>query len=394
MFCRRLLLAVFAALVTVVAAAVPALAQGHDHKIDRRVRETLNQGAATQSVIIAVEPGYRPALRDALQRHGDRIRAEHPLVDAVSVEIHSADIVDLSNQPWIKAIASDAPVRPTTLGVDPTKTFTQINQVDMQTSTILQTAASTLRDTLGLLHVATSGTPTGASGVAVAIVDSGIAPSDDFGGRITGFYDFTQGGVATAPYDDYGHGTHIAGLIGSSGKLSNYEYQGIAPDVRLIGFKVLDGVGKGKTSDVINAIEYIVANRDKLNVQIINLSLGHPIYAPAQQDPLVQAVEKASAAGLIVVASAGNFGENPKSGVGYTGVTSPGNVPSAITVGAAMTSNTATRDDDVVAPYSSRGPTWFDAFVKPDVVAPAHGLTSDTTVNSFLYKQLQTSRVA
>ena len=99
------------------------------------------------------------------------------------------------------------------------------------------------------------------------------------------------------PHTTYGHGTHIAGLIGSSGKLTNYEFQGIAPDVHLLGFKVLDKTGAGRTSDVIHAIEFIIANKAKLNVQIINLSLGHPVFAPAASDPLVQAVEQASAAG-------------------------------------------------------------------------------------------------
>src|SRR6185295_10851727 len=98
---------------------------------------------------------------------------------------------------------------------------------------------SVLRATLGLGPVASA--LVGGSGIGVAIVDSGISPSDDFAGRITAFYDFTKGNVrAAAAYDDYGHGTHIAGLVGSSGKLSNYEYQGVAPDVRLVGLKVLD----------------------------------------------------------------------------------------------------------------------------------------------------------
>ena len=138
----------------------------------------------------------------------------------------------------------------------------------------------------------------------------------------------------------------------------------------------------------------VVANKAHLNVQIVNLSLGHPILAPAKDDPLVQAVEKASAAGLIVVTSAGNYGQRRETGeAGYTGITSPGNAPSAITVGSANTRNTVTRDDDQVAAYSSRGPAWFDAYAKPNVVAPGHRLAADTTVSSYLFKVLASGRV-
>src|SRR5262249_29617735 len=120
---------------------------------------------------------------------------------------------------------------------------------------------------------------------------------------------------------------------------------------------------------------------------------GHPILSPAASDPLVQAVEQATAAGLIVITSAGNYGINPSTGQsGYAGVTSPCNAPSAICVGATMTQNTVTRTDDVVAPYSSRGPTWFDAFAKPDIVAPGHKLAYDTSTTSTLFTQLTNSQ--
>jgi len=137
------------------------------------------------------------------------------------------------------------------------------------------------------------------------------------------------------------------------------------------------------------ALEFTIANRYRLNARIDNVSLGHEIFAPAQDDPLVQAVEKATDAGLIVVVSAGNNGLQKKnSEAGYTDITSPGNAPSAITVGAAMTADTVLRDDDGVAPYSSKGPTWFDAFAKPDVVAPGHRLASNASLTSYLYKNL------
>src|SRR5205085_6214540 len=120
-----------------------------------------------------------------------------------------------------------------------------------------------------------------------------------FQGRLKAFYDFTDGKtLATPPADDYGHGTHVAGTIAGSGALSYQRaYRGVAPNVSLVVLKVLDATGAGYTSDVVRAIDFAVANRQKYGIDVINLSLGHPIYEPASTDPLVQAVERASAAG-------------------------------------------------------------------------------------------------
>ena len=110
------------------------------------------------------------------------------------------------------------------------------------------------------------------------------------------------------------------------------------------------------TSDVIAAIQFATINRKALGIDIINLSLGHPILESAATDPMVQAVEAAVRAGIIVVVAAGNYGTATSGSVGYAGITSPGNAPSAITVGAAKTFGTAIRTDDRVTDYSSRGP--------------------------------------
>jgi serine protease AprX len=223
--------------------------------------------------------------------------------------------------------------------------------------------------------------------VGVAVIDSGIKDSGDLRG--IDFFDFTnrvQPGKPGGQYDDYGHGTHVSGLIGSVGDWSSGQYSGMAPDCHFIVLKVLDKNGAGYTSDLIDAINFAVANRQQRHIDVINLSLGHPIYEPAASDPLVQAVERAVAKGIVVVVAAGNFGGDPRTHeVGYGGITSPGNAPSAITVGAVDTKQTVTRDDDTVAWYSSRGPTWYDGFQKPDIVAPGSQLVSDISPKSTLY---------
>jgi serine protease AprX len=243
-------------------------------------------------------------------------------------------------------------------------------------------APAVLRETLGV-----DSTWTG-RGVGVAIIDSGLEMSSEFENRLTAFYDFTKGGIRTSAYDDYGHGTHIASTIGGSGAQStDRAYHGLAPRVNLVVLKVLDKNGAGFTSDVIRAVDFAVANRRALKIDVINLSLGHPIFEPAASDPLVQAVERAVRAGLIVVTAAGNYGKNPETGLpGYAGISSPGNAPSAITVGALRTQDTASRRDDTIPDYSSRGPTWYDGFVKPDIVAPGHNIVAAAAKNGTFYK--------
>ena len=231
-------------------------------------------------------------------------------------------------------------------------------------------------------------TRTGA-GVTVAVIDSGLLQDGGGTTRIKTTRDFTTGSAnppAVSASDGYGHGTHVAGLIGGD----KVEVKGVAPGVSYVSLKVLNSLGVGATSHVINAIQWAVANKTAYGIDIINLSLGHPIFEPAATDPLVQAVEAAVRAGIVVVASAGNMGVNPLTGqVGYAGISSPGNAPSAITVGAAKTFDTTTRTDDLVADYSSRGPTWYDGYAKPDVVAPGHRLLGPAATTQTLYTLLR-----
>jgi serine protease AprX len=184
--------------------------------------------------------------------------------------------------------------------------------------------------------------------------------------------------------DDFGHGTHVAGIIAGNAKSSNFPQskhilRGMAPNANLLDLRVLDANGMSSDSVVIAAIQQAVQLKSFYNVRVINLSLGRPIIETCSLDPLCEAVEAAWNSGIVVVVAAGNLGRN-----GYATVLCPGDSPHAITVGAMKTEETYPRTDDLIASYSSKGPTYIDLTVKPDVVAPGNLVVSLLAPNSTL----------
>ena len=93
-------------------------------------------------------------------------------------------------------------------------------------------------------------------------------------------------------------------------------------------------------------------------------------------DPLCQAAKRAADAGILVVAAAGNLGKTEDGRPVVGSIFSPANDPSALTVGALNTRGTVQRSDDVMATYSSRGPTAFDGVLKPELVAPGNRIVA------------------
>ena len=207
-------------------------------------------------------------------------------------------------------------------------------------------------------------------GVGIALIDSGVFNHKALQGRIIASFDFTDG--KGKGLDELGHGTHVAGIIGGS----DGSFRGVAPGASIVSLKVLSADGSGKTSDVINAIDFAIANRGRFGLRVINLSLGRPVFESYLDDPLDQAVERAYRAGLVVVTSAGNYGKTQDGAAVLGGITAPGNSPYSLTVGSLDSQGTANRSDDVVSDYSSRGPTLFDRLVKPDIAAPGRKIVS------------------
>ncbi len=223
-------------------------------------------------------------------------------------------------------------------------------------------------------------------GVGVAVVDSGIAPHSALGNRVVASVNFVSSESQTG--DAFGHGTHVAGIIAgdasAAGGVTPEYAGGIAPRAKLVSVRVLGADGSGLTSDVIAGIDWVVANRVRYNIRVMNLSLGHPVTEGCATDPLCVAVNEAVQAGIVVVVAAGNNGKTSLGRLVLGGITSPANSPYAITVGALNTWGTVDRSDDTVAMSSSRGPTAYDFTVKPDLVAPGTKILSLQADNAML----------
>jgi serine protease AprX len=308
--------------------------------------------------------GLVDCLVNDIVKLGGTILAPLPLVNGVVALLDGPGILNLSNNSNVVYISSDRRLTPT-----------------------LSNAAPAIN-----AYAAWQSGYTGA-GIGVALIDSGVSSHPDLNGGFLGMSRvvWNQSFVAgnSSANDQYGHGTHIAGLIagnGSSSKGSKYSktFEGIAPQANIVNLRVLDQNGVGTDSAVIAAIAQAIALKSLFNIRVINLSVGRPVYESYQLDPVCHAVESAWKSGIVVVVAAGNNGRYQATN-GYGTVTSPGNDPYVITVGAMKPMGTPTRMDDLIASYSSKGPTALDAIVKPDIVAPGNLLVSLEAPNSTLY---------
>src|SRR5438552_2201100 len=205
-------------------------------------------------------------------------------------------------------------------------------------------------------------------GVAVAILDSGVAADADLvqpGNRILASVNFADQRLTSDPG---GHGTHIAGIVAGNGTRSGGEFTGIAPQANVVDVRVLGSKGSGRISSVVRGIEWVLAHRAAYNIRVINLSFGAPARLSYRVDPMSAAVEIAWRRGLVVVAASGNGGPQRDT------VLTPGIDPYVITVGATDDRGTLGRGDDLLAWFSAWGSA--DSNAKPDLVAPGRRIVS------------------
>jgi len=329
-----------------------------DEELTRRSKRNPTQ---TTRVIVTLQPGAQ--LPDEFKRFARR-NGKLGIINGSVVDVPNGILKQLSAHPSVFNIHYDRPIA----------------NFNYRTSLTVGTRA--VHEMLGV---------TGA-GVTVAVLDSGIAAWHDdltnhsgtlypYGDqRVAGFVDFVNGQMA--PYDDNGHGSHVAGIIAGNGYDSNGLKSGAAPDASLVSLKVLDANGNGTISNIITALEWVLANHQAYNIRVVNLSVGAAVNESYWTDPLTLAVKRVVDAGVVVVAASGNFGKNSVGLPQYGGISAPANAPWVITVGASTTNGTPDRTDDAVAPFSSRGPTYLDWTAKPDLIAPGTGTVSIAAAGS------------
>jgi serine protease AprX len=335
-----------------------------DRTLVRRANDLLSQ-FGTSKVIVIFKPGYRmPKEFRGYARHD----GELGIINGVALTVPNRLLTRLADHPAVAEFHLDRPL------------------VKANYRTILTTGARAVQTALGY---------TGA-GVGVAVIDSGIATWHDdltnttstqypYGDqRVSAFVDFVNG--RQTPYDDDGHGTHVAGIIAGNGYDSLGLKSGSAPDASLAVLKVLDAHGQGTISNLIAALDWVLANHRQHNIRVVNMSVGAGVTESYWTDPLTLAAKRVVDAGIVVVGAAGNAGKNAAGQPQYGAIASPGNAPWVLTVGGTSTNGTADRGDDVMAGFSSRGPTYLDWAAKPDLAAPGTSTYSLAAPGSTLVK--------
>jgi serine protease AprX len=316
----------------------------------------------TADAIVQFAPGVSPAAqRQAVRTAGGRVTRDLHLINGLGVRGGTSR---LRSAPGVRAVTRNGAMQPT--AAVPTR-LAPWNPGALATAFIQST-----RTDLAWTNARTPGT---GMGVAVAVIDTGVAGA---------LADFARPGdpaprvvasavvnpAATTAEDRYGHGTHVAGLIAGDGRALRTSdplynrYLGTAPEASIVSVKISDDEGNATIADAIDGLQFVADHGADYGVRVVNLSLGSTAPLPRMSDPLDAAVEAVWARGVVVVAAAGNRGKAADA-VSYA----PANDPYAITVGAVDDRGTKQVVDDVQAPWSSQGVTQ-DGVAKPDLVAP------------------------
>ena len=322
-------------------------------------------GSPGVTVIVHGDGNASPAtVASAVYAHGGHVLAPLSILDGAVAVVPQAEVAALQALPWVDTVSPDAKLTLDTIGsYDPTADIGSLYNTEQ---------------IAGVQSAWTQGA-TG-QGVGVALIDTGVTPVRglDGSGQVWNGPDvsFDSQNPALTRLDEFGHGTHMAGIIAGNdtyGAGTAYahnadQFTGVAPDAHVINVKAGDENGVVDVSQVLAAIDWVVQHRNDpgANIRVLNLSFGTDSVQSYVLDPLAFAAETAWHDGIVVVAAVGNGGNSTPS------VNDPANDPYVLSVGAADTQGTLTTSDDTVASFSAGG----NLTRTPDVVAPGTHIES------------------
>jgi serine protease AprX len=336
---------------------------------------------ASAHVIVTLDGGTSTAER-LVARAGGTLGRRLPLVHGFAADVPVTALRSLAALPGVRSITPDAGGH--LMSVDPTLGYdAAADEGSMSFVGTVVTARS-----------AWAAGYTG-KGVDVALIDSGVS-------RVKGL---ASGNVVDGPdlsfesqhadvryVDTFGHGTHMASIIAgrdTAGTPASYltsgQFDGVAPDARIVSVKVATADGAADVSQVIAAIGWVTqhAHDYGLNIRVLNLSYGTDSTQSSALDPLSYAVEQAWRRGIVVVVAAGNDGTTRAE------LADPASNPYVLAVGAADPVNTTVPKDDLVPAFAQRGTTTRHV----DVIAPGVHILGLRVPNSYVDQNNPAGRV-
>jgi serine protease AprX len=328
---------------------------GWDSALDRATGKRI-------SVVVRARPGREAAVEAAVTRLG-HVKLQLRIINGFSASLPTSAVRKLRNVRDLVSVSLNRHLQAMSSSYDP--------------ATDIGSMSSTAKITGANAYYQAGYT---GAGVTVALIDSGVVPVDGLtaAGKVINGPDLSyESQYPQSEYmDTYGHGTFIAGLI--AGKSSSGDFQGMAPDARILSLKVADAHGNTDVSQVIEAIDWVVQHRadNGMNVRVLNMSYGTDSGQPYSVDPLAFAAEQAWKSGIVVVAAAGNAGF-AKGG----SMTDPAYDPMLLSVGAADTMGTLAIADDTVASFSSNA---VNGVRTVDVLVPGAHIVSLRDPGSYI----------
>lgn len=322
------------------------------NRIDDQIEYKMNNKIYSQSekLIVILDYDHKPSEKDVsdITENGGEVIYVTEYIDSIIAKVYFPTIQQLLKRPEVVMVEDNSE-------------FT----VTLDTS-VPAIGADTVKRSLNItgrnVVIAFLDTGIDATHVSLDDLDDNLTTNDP---KVIGWYDVVNG--RPAPYDDYGHGTHCAGIAAGTGGPKK-KYVGVAPGAKLVGIKVLNSNGVGTSVDIIVGIEWAIKNKNIYGIRIMSMSFGGipiPFITNDGKSAVSRDSNRAVENGIVVTVAAGNAGPM------YVTVGPPGDAIEVITVG-------SVNDNHILSRFSSRGPVGepWNTYIKPDVTAPGEDVVS------------------